>query len=199
MFYTPGLELKVVDQSTAQYYTYKWARVTDRPQRMDTPNLLLTEQTDYQDEHVHLHELKRHTDLQLLMAVLDDSPAAGLLLINNKNSYDIDDRFFPSEEAVWPVPVMVVPADTGKKIRSVVKESRSGVIVRVETTAQEIPSEETGTVLCCTAYLHVYTYLPTNRSSMQAHTVFASLSCMYKMHAQFYSQFSCQVVFCVYI
>ena len=153
-FYTSGLELKVVGQSTAQHYTYKWSRVTDQPQRMDTPNLLLTERTDYQDEHIRLHELSRHTDLQLLMTILDDSPAAGLLLINSKNSYDIDGRFFPNEEAVWPVPLMVVPADTGKKIRSIVKESRSGVIVRVETTAQEIPSEETGTVLCCTV-LHL--------------------------------------------
>ena len=72
------------------------------------------------------------------MAVLDASPAACLLLINNKNTYDVDGKFFPVGEEGWPVPVMVISADAGKKIKSLIKGSRNGVEARVEITSQEI-------------------------------------------------------------
>ena len=51
------------------------------------------------------------------MASLDDSVAAALLLINNKNSHEIDGHYFPPGDPTWPVPVMVVTAETGEKIK----------------------------------------------------------------------------------
>ena len=57
------------------------------------------------------------------MTKLDDSPAAALLLINAKGSYEIDKRYFPNQpaepgEIVWPVPMMVVTMETGKRIKA---------------------------------------------------------------------------------
>ena len=62
--------------------------------------LALTEQPDYPEQHIRLHKLEKDTDLQLLMAMLDASPAAALLLINRRNSYDIDRSYFPPGEQV---------------------------------------------------------------------------------------------------
>lgn len=132
----PGLQIRAVGQDTPQYFTYQWSQVTDYAQQMDW--ISLTEQEDFLDEHIRLYQLTRNSDLQFLMAVLDESPAACLLLVNNKNTYDVDGSFFPGGEEGWPVPVMVVTADAGKKIKSLIKGSKSGAEARVETTSQEI-------------------------------------------------------------
>ena len=81
----------------------------------------ITEQTDYPEQHIRIHSLQRNSDLQLLMAQLDSSSAAALLLINNRNSYEIDARYFPPGDQVWPVPVMVVTGETGERIRSLLE------------------------------------------------------------------------------
>jgi hypothetical protein len=128
-----GLQIRPVKfqgQDTVSHFTYQWSRTTDTPQRMDW--LLLTEQEDYPDQHIRLHKLEKDSDLQVLMAMLDASPAAALLLINKKNSYDIDRSYFPPGEQVWPVPIMVVTAETGDKIRSLLSSvTGSGAEARV--------------------------------------------------------------------
>ena len=99
-----GLQIRPVKfqgQDTVSHFTYQWSRTTDTPQRMDW--LLLTEQEDYPDQHIRLHKLEKDSDLQVLMAMLDASPAAALLLINKKNSYDIDRSYFPPGEQVCAV------------------------------------------------------------------------------------------------
>ena len=143
------------EQCTPQCFTYQWCRVTDSAQKMDW--ITITEQDDCPEEHIHLHQLTRSTDLQLLMATLDDSSAAALLLINTKNSYEIDGRYFPPGEIVWPVPVMVVTADTGKRVRSFVNDCQSGgeaeALVDIEPSPQ---LSEWGTSTLSTYILEFY-------------------------------------------
>ena len=128
-----GLQIRSVDQQqgAAQSFTYKWSRVTDCAQPMDW--IAITERDDYLEEHIRLYQLSRNSDLQLLMVTLDTSPAAGLLLVNNKNTYDIDGKFFPPGEIGWPVPVMVVTSDTGKNIKALLEDLKGRAEARVET------------------------------------------------------------------
>ena len=129
------------EQDTPQYFTYQWSRVTDSPQKLDW--ITITEQDDCPEEHIHLHQLTRSTDLQLLVATLDTSSAAALLLINNKNSYEIDSKFFPPGEIDgWAVPIIVVTADTGKRIKSLLASYQScGVEGLVDIEPHPLPSE----------------------------------------------------------
>lgn len=101
-FWHPGLRIRPVDiqgqDNVSQHFTYQWSRTTDSPQRMNW--LSLTDQSDYPEQHVRLFKLEKDSDLQFLMAMLDTSSAAGLLLVNRKNSYDIDRSYFPPGEQV---------------------------------------------------------------------------------------------------
>ena len=76
------------------------------------------------------------------MATVDDSSAAVLLLVNYKNSYEIDGKFFPPGEVGWPVPVMVVTADAGKKIKSFLGSHQCGVEALVDIEPQQHVSGE---------------------------------------------------------
>ena len=137
-----GLQIRPVEyqHSSPQYFTYQWSWVTDSVQRMDW--ITITEQDDCPDQHILLHQLTKTTDLQVLMVNADDSSAAALLLINNKNSYEIDRRYFPPGDTKWPVPMMVVTSDTGKKIKTLLNNCRtSGAEALVEIEPQKVSSK----------------------------------------------------------
>ena len=140
--------------SPVQFFTYQWSPVTDRPQEMDW--ITLTEQTNFPEGHIFVHQLTRRSDLQFIAATLDSGSAAGLLLINSKESYTVGDRVFPQGEG-WTVPIMVVTQETGKKIRSVLSSHSCGVEARVKTISQESCMYLVVTVLLSLRTLH-YTY-----------------------------------------
>ena len=89
-----------------------------------------------------MYQLTKRTDLQLLMATADYSSAAALLIINNRNSHEIDRSFFPRGDDVWPVPVLVVTSDTGKRLKEFLSSCPSGEAeARVEIESCQLSSE----------------------------------------------------------
>ena len=118
--------------------------------------IVITERTDYQDRHIHIHRLQKDSDLQVLMATLDDSPAAALLLVNSRNSYKIDEGYFPpGEMQFWQVPVMVVTSETGEKIQSLLSSCRaSGAEARVEIEPRKSPSDTRTTLVGSAVFLY---------------------------------------------
>ena len=126
--------------SAPQYFTYQWSHVTDCPQKLDW--ITITEQDNCPEEHIRLYQLTKRTDLQLLMATADHSSAAALLIINNKNSHEIDRSFFPRGDDVWPVPVMVVTLDTGKRLKGFLSSCPSEEAeAHVEIESRQVSSE----------------------------------------------------------
>ena len=142
LFPTLGLQVRPVEHqdSTPQYFTYQWSHVTDSPQKLDW--ITITERDNCPEEHIRLYQLTKYTDLQLLMATADPSSAAALLIINNKNSLEIDRSFFPRGDDVWPVPVLVVTSDTGKRLKGVLSSCPSGEAeALVEIEPRQVSSE----------------------------------------------------------
>ena len=76
------------------------------------------------------------------MATADHSSAAALLIINNKNSHEIDRSFFPRGDDVWPVPVLVVTWDTGKRLKGFLSSWPGGEAEAcVEIESRQMSSE----------------------------------------------------------
>ena len=66
--------------------------------------------------HIRCYQLtgkERENDIQLLVAKLDNTATAALIIINNKDDYQIDSRFLPENEK-WEFPILVVTSESGK-------------------------------------------------------------------------------------
>ena len=131
--YSPLIRAVEHQDSAPQYFTYQWSHITNCPQKLDW--ITITERDNCPEEHIHLYQLTKNTDLWLLMATADHSSATALLIINNRNSHEIDRSFFSLGDDDWPVPVLVV--DTGKRLKGFLSSCPSGEIeVYVETGVQ---------------------------------------------------------------
>ena len=126
-----GLHIRVKGEE-ARTFSYQWAPLTSTACRIKWRPLVNHEVTYL---HIRCHKLQAKDDLPSLMSSMDSAPCTqALLLINTDNSYQINPKFYPSEEkSIFPV--IVVTAETGLVLLEALSKSEVQVKVDLPDTA----------------------------------------------------------------
>ena len=82
-----------------------------------------------------------------MVAELDSKATAALILINNKDDYQIESRFLPENEK-WEFPIIVIKPGPGKNLMEIIAKHGRNVTAKVEVSSiQILHARETG-LLC---------------------------------------------------
>ena len=82
-----------------------------------------------------------------MVAELDSKATAALILINNKDDYQIGSRFLPENEK-WEFPILVVKPGSGRNLMEIIAKHGRNVTAKVEVSSlQKLHARETG-LLC---------------------------------------------------
>ncbi len=126
-----GLMIKVTDEDEPRLLAYSWAdTVSPAPQSIDWLPVSLQEE---ECDHIRCHQLQ-HESLPVFMAALDSSTSIkAVIVINTENSYRVDTKHLP-EEGKRSVPVLIVTAETGRKILDTIGKHKGKVSAKVNAT-----------------------------------------------------------------
>ena len=157
-----GLVLKIEDEEAPLYLTYAWSPTTIRPQPIS--DWVAVSNCAVQQLHIRCYQLtggESVNDIQLLVAKLDSTSAVALILINNKDDYQIDSRFLPENEK-WEFPILVVKPGSGGNFTEMIQSHGRKVTAKVEVSSiQILHARQTGlscltmsTLLLCLLLLY---------------------------------------------
>ena len=129
-----GLQIRSKGEETLQFFPYVWAPTVQTPCPLKWTPLSKHEVTY---PHIRCHQLQEEENtalpLNYLLANLDSCASTiALLIINKNNGYNIE-ASFPPESEMSPFPILIVTAETGKALSSLLDAGE--VEARIELPA----------------------------------------------------------------
>ena len=124
-----GFQIRVKDELCYKF-DFTWAPVTEVPQMIDWVDIRKDESTS---PHIRCYWLdnEKEEEVPALMANVLESATAALLLVNSKNSFEIESKFLPPNEK-YVFPVAVVTNLVGQPLKDVLDKYGSEVQARLE-------------------------------------------------------------------
>ena len=124
-----GLKIRVKDGQSYNF-DFTWSPVTEVPQVIDWVEIRKNESTF---PHIRCYWLddEKEEEVPAFMADVLESSAAALLLVNTKNSFEIESKFLPpNQKCVFPV--AVVTNLVGQTLKDVIDRYGNKVQARLE-------------------------------------------------------------------
>ena len=161
-----GFQIRVKDVLSYSF-DFTWSPVTEVPQMIDWVDIRKDESTS---PHIRCYWLddEKEEEVPTLMAIVLESSTVALLLVNTKDSFEIESKFLPpNEKCVFPV--AVVTHKIGQTLKGVLDRYENEVQARLEIESvtkdipateikqpkQELPQESQGSVSQSTWYMLV--------------------------------------------
>ena len=148
-------------------FDFTWSPVTEVPQMIDWVDIRKYESTS---PHIRCYWLddEKEEEVPALMANVLESSTAALLLVNTKDSFEIDSKFLPPNQKC-AFPVAVVTHLVGQTLKDILDRYGSEVQARLEIESvttdiqateikqpkQELPQELQGSVSQSALHVHV--------------------------------------------
>ena len=123
-----ALQLRIRGQEGLSYFNYAWSSITGKQQAVNWMDIA---DHDINELHIQCYQMKPDDDIQFLSKTLNNQATAAVILINHKNSYQIDPHLLP-ESKKWEIPIIVVTSEVGQNLNTILTKYGRDVQAKIE-------------------------------------------------------------------